>query len=77
MEFLRRGGTGDGRDLLGEWRTYGAFQLQRFQVSDMVGLELYGPGVEGGEEGFGEGYFGHCFEREMNQTEIFFLSSGC
>lgn len=26
---------------------YGAFQLQSFQVGDMVGLELYGAGVEG------------------------------
>lgn len=25
----------------------------------MVGLELEGPGVEGGEEGFGEGELGH------------------
>lgn len=38
---------------------YRAFQLEGFEVGGVVWLQLYGAGVEGGEEGFGEGELGH------------------
>lgn len=37
----------------------GAFGLEGLGVGDVVGGELSRAGVEGGEEGFGEGEFGH------------------
>ena len=37
-----------------------ALELEGLEVDGMVGFELRGAGIEGGEEGFGEGQFGHC-----------------
>lgn len=55
----RMGWGGMGRGEV-EGEAYGAFQLDGLEVGGMVWLEFDGAGVEGGEEGFGEGEFGHC-----------------
>lgn len=47
------------REKEGGRKTYRALKLQRLQVGGMVRLEFYRSAVEGGEEGFGEGEFGH------------------
>ena len=40
-------------------RLYRSLELQCLEVGGMVWLEFYGAGIEGCEEGFGEGEFGH------------------
>ena len=55
---MRRGGMGMGK-------AYRALKLQCLEVGGMVWLEFYGAVVEGCEERFGEGEFGHFLERGM------------
>lgn len=69
------GGAGHGFGHAGEG--VGALWGEGFGVGDVVGGEFEGAGVEGGEEGFGEGEFGHfcgflggCFGGWVLRAEV-------